>query len=461
MIRYILSHIHTIISRLLWILVFVALGCSQRSCSCKRVEPIRQEIILTDRLVAGTQEKFPAGFITLLGMKNLLNISQEDTLLKRFKPNVALIRLDNATEMSNVQKLGMNEWQRFIRTIFTLSPDNYNPELETRFMTNIAGNALSDSSVVTDSVKRILIDIYLAHELQLPGRCRIYFYSADLSLNSYRCAIRPDDAAIQKLQSDKRFYQPSGRALKGLGCSAFDHGSSGRKIRINRLDTMFRVYHQIDCLNYMIAKESDSVTMSKSGCSVKDVVVKHIIIYEPPKMAKDSVVNPVNARPRESVSPKLPSVSSVPPAAPVPVKKVINSFPKVVEKKVSSGVPSASPIPRQPASQPHEKNGIFKSDSTRINQVRRQIINDFRELLFMFAKTGSPAEKQFFRTSALAKVREIPALKIDIIPQSDLPSWLDDTVFGGSSGSQPVVTPVLDKKTGVITGILIRQRDEK
>jgi hypothetical protein len=92
------------------------------------------------------------------------------------------------------------------------------------------------------------------------------------------------------------------------------------------------------------------------------------------------------------------------------------------------------------------------------NQLRRQIINDFRELLFMYAKTQTLTEQKYFRTSALNKIREIPDVMVDIIPKNDISTFLDDIAAGSSAWALPRVTPIIDKRSCLIIGVTIEQK---
>ncbi len=434
----------SILSKGLWLLLFVALGCSQRGCSCKRMETIKQEIVITDRLGDTAKGKFPADFINLLYIKNLLYINKTDTLLQRFKPNVALKRLDTGMETGNVQKAGMNDWQRFIRSIFTLSPDNYDPDLEKRFLSNELGDGFSAISPYTDSLKIAAINQYLLNELREPQKCKIYFYSANIKNNSYHCNINiskskgetPAGFASKKQQPEKNG--------KGFGCSGLEPSMKKNNRGIKRLDTVFQILHNIDCINFLIAKSADSVALNGSGCSVKDRTLKHIIIFEPPFSGNtDSDTS---------------SLVITPEADTVRVCKTIKPPVKLTPKPATS------------TNKPNQKNNnrsnrprvnpdrAEKQDTSAINQLRRKIINEFRELLFMYAKTQTSAEQKFFRTSALNKIREIPNVRVDIIPKNDISTFLDHIAIGSSAWALPKVTPIVDKKTFLIIGVTIEQK---
>jgi hypothetical protein len=71
-------------------------------------------------------------------------------------------------------------------------------------------------------------------------------------------------------------------------------------------------------------------------------------------------------------------------------------------------------------------------DTTAINQQRRNIITEFSELLFMYAKTTSVLEKEYFRTDAENKLNEIPGRIVDILPGKEIHAIFDDPAW--SSG---------------------------
>ncbi len=506
------------VSKALWLLLFVALGCSQRSCSCKRLETIKQEIVIADRLGDKPTDKFPVDFVNLLYIKNLLSVKDADTLLQRFKPNVALKRLDANVMISNVQKLGMNDWQRFIRSIFTLSPDNYDPDLEGRFQANEIGNDFSAKSALTDSLKSVSINQYLLNELQVPQKCIVYFYSGNVNNNFYRCKINLSDTA-SKVSTGSYASQHQKKSGKGLGCANFETAANKNHQAIKQMDTVFQIFHSIDCINFLIAKNADSVALSGSGCSAKDHTVKHIIIFEPPstgpvnsdtiKMvdvpAEDTICNNV---PRKVIGPFITNIPAdsicwelIQPCKGmriIPVKgkgdscvlqlnrEKVNAAGEVVIQitpykdtlpSISSNIKfrvrscdiqrtARKPV-RQPASAAPKVNPVntartnhrmTKIDTTETNQLRRQIINDFRELLFMYAKTQTLTEQKYFRTSALNKIREIPDVMVDIIPKNDISTFLDDIAAGSSAWALPRVTPIIDKRSCLIIGVTIEQK---
>lgn len=517
--KYFKMNRHSILSKTLWLLLFVALGCSQRGCSCKRVETIKQEIVIADRLGEKGTDKFPADFVNLLYIKNLLYVKDADTLLQRFKPNVTLTRLDANLAVSNVQKLGMNDWQRFIRSIFTLSPDNYDPDLESRFLKNELGHDLSAKSPFTDSLKIASVDQYILNEIQEPQRCKVYFYSANVKNNFYRCKIDLSDTASKRISGHGHTKQQSKKIGKGLGCANGETATDKNYKKITKLDTVFQIFHSIDCINFLIAKNADSITLNGSACSVKDRTVKHIIIFEPPitctvvadtikmigipagdticsnverkhygpfrtNIAADSIcweqIKPcpgiamlplrwkgdscVFSMKRENIKAageliikitpykdSLPSISS-------DLKLMIRlcDNPKIARKLIRQPEPVKPKIKQGTIAKPNPRN--VKNDTGAINQVRRQIINDFRELLFMYAKTQTHTEQKFFRATAINKIREIPDVRVDIIPKNDISTFLDDIATGSSAWALPKVTPILDKKSWLIVGVTIEQK---
>lgn len=504
--KYFKLNFQSLLSKALWLLLLVTLSCSQRSCSCKRVETIQEEVMIVDKLGEKINDKFPVDFLNLMYIKNLLYVTDADTLLQRFKPNVTLKRLDIKKEVSNLQKLGMNDWQRFIRSIFTLSPDRYDPDLENRFSMNEIGRYFSAKSLLTDSLKVAAINDYLLDELQEPQRSRVYFYSANIKNNFYRCKIDLSDTS-KGLSGSFHAYQQTHNNGKGFGCAGFESAANKNHRKITRLDTVFQVFHSIDCINFMMAKNADSVMINGSGCSVKDHTVKHIIIFEPPysgvvsadtiKMlkipaaeticsnVKRKIIGPVFTNiPADSICWELITPCqgiSVEPlkwngdSCVLSLKRLkVNAAGEIIFKitpykdslkSISSEIKIVirlcEPPERvrkfipPPASDP---NHYAKNDTGAINRIRRQIISDFRELLFMYAKTQTLTEQKYFRTSALNKIREIPNVRVDIIPKNDISTFLDDIASGSSAWALPKVTPMIDKRSYLIVGVTIEQR---
>ena len=517
--KYSNMNCQSVLSKVLWLFMFVALGCSQRGCSCKRLETIKQEIVIVDRLGEQAKDKFSQDFINLIFIKNLLYVKDGDTLLQRFKPNVTLKRLDTGMEISNVQKLGMNDWQRFIRSIFTLSPDNYDPDLESRFLSNEIGNNLSAISAMTDSSKVASINQYLLNQMQEPQKCRLYFYSANVNNNVYCCKIDLSDTSSKNSTGSFRAAQHPKKSGKGFACANFETASNKKKQSFMHMDTVFQIFHSIDCINFLIAKNADSVASNGSGCSVKDHTVKHIIIFEPPitgnlkadtirlmnMPAVDTICNSIERKvfgpfntnlPADSICWKLvkscpgirieplkgkgdscvlhlkrenSSVSGEIRIKVTPYKDTLTSIsselrlmvrfcdaPKTTHKIIQQ--PDAAKARVNQGNVARSAHRSIKNDTADINQHRRQIIGDFRELLFMYAKTQTLTEQKYFRTSALNKIREIPDVQVDIIPKNDISTFLDDIAAGSSAWALPKVTPIIDKRSLLIVGVTIEQK---
>jgi hypothetical protein len=91
-------------------------------------------------------------------------------------------------------------------------------------------------------------------------------------------------------------------------------------------------------------------------------------------------------------------------------------------------------------------------DTSVINRERRQKITEFRDLLYMYTRTSSSREREYFRSDAERKLDEIPGRTVDLLPDSDL-----HDVFTLAEWSSPRVTPVYDTRRCYITGIRIRQ----
>jgi len=98
---------------------------------------------------------------------------------------------------------------------------------------------------------------------------------------------------------------------------------------------------------------------------------------------------------------------------------------------------------------------IAKIDTLAVNHQRRQIITDFRDLLFMYAKTQSPREKEFFKTSAIRKIHEIPGVKMLIIPQADIYVLFKEATPVESGWT---FTPILDHKRSIIIGVAVEEK---
>ncbi|MCX6303725.1 MAG: hypothetical protein NT040_02040 [Bacteroidetes bacterium] len=521
----------SILARTLWLLLFVALGCSQRSCSCKRVEPIRQEIVIADRIGEKTKDKYPAAFVEMLFIKDA------DTLPPGFKPVVLLKRLDTGKEISNVQNTGLNGWQSFIRNIFPLSPDNYDPDLDRRFLTNEPGKELTAKSPVSDSLKIVLLNKYLLKELQEPGKCKLFFYSANASNKYYRCIIDISDTAVKVPPGAAHQKPPVKKTGKGFGCAGAEPISGKTRDVRKALDTVFQVINNIDSINFLIAKTADSVLQNKSGCSVRDHNLKYIIVYEPPAKGNDTSINFINARvadtirntvSKKPIGPLLTNVTadSIKPGCKfilqpstarikfgngtignttsqplvtypgsadsivwelskcspgltvsMPGNKVhgtgeIPSFEVTRGQKLKKGTVSFKVIVYKSGCVPARMQAgtgfvyqfsldtafsapCSKSDTAVINQLRRQIINDFRDLLFMYANTESAREQDFFRNSAMNKIREIPDVKVEIIPQTDI-----FELFKAAAPAEEewLFTPLLDKRKCLIVGVTIRRK---
>ena len=96
-----------------------------------------------------------------------------------------------------------------------------------------------------------------------------------------------------------------------------------------------------------------------------------------------------------------------------------------------------------------------KNDTVAVNRQRRQVITDFRDLLFMYAKTQSPREKEFFKTSAIRKIHEIPSVKLVIIPQADIYALFRETTPVESGW---IFTPILDLKKSIIIGVAVQEK---
>jgi hypothetical protein len=101
------------------------------------------------------------------------------------------------------------------------------------------------------------------------------------------------------------------------------------------------------------------------------------------------------------------------------------------------------------------KTSCSKSDTTETNHLRRQIILDFRDYLFMYAKTESKKEKEFFKLSAINKIHEIPEVKLNIIPQTDIYVLFEEAIPVESDWS---FTPVYDSHKCLIEGVTVKRK---
>ncbi|MFZ4523196.1 MAG: hypothetical protein ACOYNC_15910 [Bacteroidales bacterium] len=285
-----------ILSRLLWLGLFVALGCSQRSCSCKRIENIRQEIVITDRLGDKPSGKFPADFLNLLFMTSLDFVQGTDTLTQYFKPGVTLLRLDAPKKVGDVNQLGKSWWNKFTTNIFNFSPseEKYNADIEKRFLTNTIGTELAAKSLMTDSLKIKELNKYILKEMQNTRRSRIYFFSSNPANNTYTCKIDLNDTTRSVKPGSSGTAKPAKKKGRGMGCSNLETAGNKSKEGRTKVDTVFHIFHSIDSINLLIAKQADSVIVNGSGCSMKDQTVKYIIVYEPPFVLRDTAIRILN-----------------------------------------------------------------------------------------------------------------------------------------------------------------------
>gem|GEM_PF-5167138 len=95
----------------------------------------------------------------------------------------------------------------------------------------------------------------------------------------------------------------------------------------------------------------------------------------------------------------------------------------------------------------------FARDTADINRVRRKIISEFRELLYMCTRTTSQEERDYFRNHAEKTLEEIPGVKTDISPACGIRSVFDDPGWANA-----VVLPLYDDPDCVIVGIRLRQK---
>ena len=91
-----------------------------------------------------------------------------------------------------------------------------------------------------------------------------------------------------------------------------------------------------------------------------------------------------------------------------------------------------------------------------LNPIRRQIIDDFRELLFMYINTQTPKEKAFFKASVLRQIKEIPGFQVVIVPSNYIDGFLDAKGSGQTGMATPRISQVLDKSHCLISGITIQ-----
>ena len=92
-------------------------------------------------------------------------------------------------------------------------------------------------------------------------------------------------------------------------------------------------------------------------------------------------------------------------------------------------------------------------DTAFINMQRRQNITEFRDLLYMYAKTTSSREKEYFKIDAKNKLIEIRNWIIDSSPGNELQAIFDDPGW-----LNPVVVPLYDKNRCYISGIKVTQK---
>ncbi|MEI6684166.1 MAG: hypothetical protein WCO44_16170 [Bacteroidota bacterium] len=109
-------------------------------------------------------------------------------------------------------------------------------------------------------------------------------------------------------------------------------------------------------------------------------------------------------------------------------------------------------FPRNQALRLVNKHG-FAIDTSDINRVRRQIISEFRELLYMYTRTNSQEEKNYFRYHAEKTLKEIPGVKTDISPACAIRSVFEDPDWANA-----VVLPLYNDPDCVIVGIRLRQK---
>ena len=94
-------------------------------------------------------------------------------------------------------------------------------------------------------------------------------------------------------------------------------------------------------------------------------------------------------------------------------------------------------------------------DTAGINCKRRKIITEFSELLFMYGRTSSITEKEYFKTDAEKKLKEIPNFKVDIFPDNDLQSVFNESVI-----MNPRLVPLYDDHSGYIVGIRVVKKPD-
>ena len=109
---------------------------------------------------------------------------------------------------------------------------------------------------------------------------------------------------------------------------------------------------------------------------------------------------------------------------------------------------------RAPAQHLHFNDATgCSADTTAVNRQRRKTIVEFRDLLYMYAKTTSDREKEYFKIDAEKKLNEIPGLLVDIPPDNNV-----HDVFTDPPWPDPVVVPVYDNHRCYIIGIKIRKK---
>ncbi len=275
--KYFRTNHRSIISKLLLFIMFAVLGCTQKNCSCKRLEPFKQDIIITDGLGQKPTDKFPAELVELLYLK------YADTLSPGYAPGGNLYRLDmDVPPMEDFQKTGLGFAQRSLRSIFPLGVDHFNSGIDSLFLKNEIGKPLSTPSAKPDSIKISLINKDILDKLNSNKKYKFYFYNKDTNVVAYCCKLVLTDTLKAKATAGAGLTKPAAKKpRKGMGCSD-NNASKTAKEKLTRIDTVFLVHHNLIKLNEQIAHDADSVNKSQSGCSTKNKNVTFVIFYNPP-----------------------------------------------------------------------------------------------------------------------------------------------------------------------------------
>ena len=301
--KYFRMNYRSVVSKLFMLLTFIALGCSQRQCSCRRMETFSQMIVVSDNLGEKPTDKFPADVVGLLYLKYF------DTIAPGYSPSGNLTRLDIDAEIEDIQKMGLKAVQKTLRSVFPLPVDQVNSGIDSLFAKNQIGTGFSVKSVKSDSARTLLLNQYILKKLNDKKKSIFYFYSNKSNASNYRCKLETTDTTKAK-ESPGQGASNAKPKKKGKGMGCTDGGVTKKtRVELTRVDTSFIVFHNIDSLNVKIARDADSINKSKSGCSVRDKTVTFIVFYNPP--LTDDKIDPDSMRIKGDTAP--PVVKVVPP----------------------------------------------------------------------------------------------------------------------------------------------------